>query len=143
MIGKHVPPSVGANTQFQPGQSGNPAGKPKGRRSLSTIIRDMLEEEMNWDLLPNDFKSEEFRQKYGGRSAWEALVYTAYARSMAGDVKAMQWLSRSGYGDRMTIENEQGFFSTNKLEIEIVESKATDEPDSSASDGTTEQSPDS
>jgi len=29
--------------QFQPGQSGNPKGKPKGARSMSTILRELLE----------------------------------------------------------------------------------------------------
>lgn len=31
---------------FEPGQSGNPAGRPKGARSLSTILKEMLEQDI-------------------------------------------------------------------------------------------------
>jgi len=33
-------------TPFKPGQSGNPEGRPKGSRNLSTILKAMLEEEV-------------------------------------------------------------------------------------------------
>lgn len=33
--------------QFPPGTSGNPAGRPKGSRNLATILRGMLEEEVD------------------------------------------------------------------------------------------------
>lgn len=38
------------NTKFKPGQSGNPNGRPKGARSLSTILREMLEEEIDVNI---------------------------------------------------------------------------------------------
>lgn len=34
------------DTKFKPGESGNPEGRPKGSRNLSTILREMLEEEI-------------------------------------------------------------------------------------------------
>lgn len=40
-----VPVTVGKATQFQPGQSGNPAGKPKGARHITTIIQDLANDE--------------------------------------------------------------------------------------------------
>ncbi len=37
---KRNPPE---ETKFKPGQSGNPAGRPKGVRHLSTVLKEMLE----------------------------------------------------------------------------------------------------
>jgi flagellar motor protein MotB len=34
-------------TQFKPGQSGNPAGKPKGSKNFSTILKERVERESN------------------------------------------------------------------------------------------------
>lgn len=39
MPGKYDPPK---EHQFQPGQSGNPAGKPKGSINMTTLLRELL-----------------------------------------------------------------------------------------------------
>jgi len=36
--------------QFKEGQSGNPSGRPKGVRNLSTILKEMLEEEIEVNI---------------------------------------------------------------------------------------------
>lgn len=40
-----VDPSVGRDTQFKPGESGNPAGKPKGSKHINTWIQELVEDE--------------------------------------------------------------------------------------------------
>jgi hypothetical protein len=42
-VGYKRPPR---HTRFQPGQSGNPSGKPKGLRSIANELRDILAEEV-------------------------------------------------------------------------------------------------
>ena len=95
MIGKDQKPSIGKKTQFKPGQSGNPDGKPKGTPSLGTTIRNILND-IEWDKTTLKNK-EQLKQLYGNNGA-KAVVYVAFTKAMAGDAKAMEWLAKNGYG---------------------------------------------
>ena len=97
-VGKGKPPK---EHQFKPGQSGNPAGKPKGTIQLSTIIQN-LAEDIDWDLT-NLKSKDELKEKYGKRG-FNALVYVAFSKAMSGDVKAMEWLAKHGYGEKLKLE---------------------------------------
>lgn len=94
---------AGQATQFPPGVSGNPAGKPKGTRSLSTIIRDLLEgeQDFNWALLPDN--SNDLKKKYESVVPFEAIVFVASGQAMRGDQAAREWLRKAGYGDKLDI----------------------------------------
>lgn len=89
---------------FKPGydERRNLQGRPEGRRSLSVIIKDILENEIDWDLVPIK-NAQELAQKYKNKKAWEALVYAAYAQAISGNTKAAVWLSKSGYGDKLDL----------------------------------------
>jgi hypothetical protein len=44
-------------TPFKPGQSGNPQGRPPGSKNLSTILKELLEEEVDIDGEKLPFKT--------------------------------------------------------------------------------------
>ena len=89
----------GKKTQFQPGQSGNPAGRPVGTKNLATIIQELESEEFDWSKVP--IKQKEAAQAIG--SPWRAIVYTAIAKAYSGDMRAAEWLRKSGYGDKLDV----------------------------------------
>lgn len=93
-------PSVGKKTQFKKGQSGNPAGKPKGAISLSTRIRNMMDDEDFTTYLsdPRDGWKE-----FKGAPA-EAIVKTAMIKAIQGDEKSREWLAKYGYGTKIEVE---------------------------------------
>lgn len=62
--------------QFKPGQSGNPAGKPKGTKHLSTILKAMLNEEVEIDGKMIKFD--------------QALIKRLLKKATEGDIKAIQ-----------------------------------------------------
>lgn len=87
--------------KWKPGQSGNPAGKPPGSKHLSTIIQE-LAENIDWDLT-NLKDKDKLKAKYG-KQGFKALVYVAHSKAMAGDVQAMNWLAKNGYGEKIKLE---------------------------------------
>lgn len=90
---------------FPPGVSGNPKGRPKGARSLSTIIRNLTENPPDWKLLPLKGK-DEMAQRYKNKSAWEAIIFVAIGQAMAGDQQARDFLAKRGYGDKLDITSD-------------------------------------
>jgi hypothetical protein len=82
-------------TQFKPGQSGNPSGKPKGTVHLSTMIQDMLNDE---DLTPAAVN-----MKQSGKTPMIAIVTVAIGKAIDGDIKWAGWLAKHGYGTKVEI----------------------------------------
>lgn len=91
---------IGKETQFKQGQSGNPNGKPKGTKNLATIIEELEHEDFgDWDKIP--IKERAKAIEIG--SPWRAIVYTAIAKAYSGDMRAAEWLRKSGYGDKLDV----------------------------------------
>lgn len=92
-------PHGGALTPFQPGQSGNPAGRPKGARHISTWIQEMMEDEDFNIYLQHPTKG---FVEYKGAPV-KAIVQTAIRKAAAGDDKARDWLAKYGYRQQLDI----------------------------------------
>lgn len=63
-------------TPFKPGESGNPAGRPKGTKNMSTILREMLELDIEVDGV-------KITQK-------DAIIKKLIQKSTAGELGAIQ-----------------------------------------------------
>jgi len=74
-VGYGKPPP---ETRFRPGVSGNPKGRPKGSKNLSTIIQQELEAEI---LITEGGRQSKVTKR-------EALVKTIIAKGLGGDIKA-------------------------------------------------------
>lgn len=75
----------------------------KGSRHLSNLIRD-LAENIDWDL--TTLKNKDELKKLYGKQGWKAVVYVAFTKSMAGDVKAMDWLAKNGFGTKIDLTTD-------------------------------------
>ena len=72
----------------------------KGSKHLSTLIRE-IGENIDWDT--TTLKNKEQMKALYGNNGWKAIVYVAMTKSMAGDAKAIAWLSKHDYGQNSNI----------------------------------------
>lgn len=89
-------PFPNPDTQFKPGQSGNPAGKPKGARHLSSVIQELMDDD-DFELKLKDGKT------LKGRPS-RKLTEVMYGMAVSGNVKAAEWLAKHGYGTKQVHE---------------------------------------
>jgi hypothetical protein len=75
-VGYGKPPTA---TQFQPGKSGNPSGRPKGARNLDTLMAEELE-------LPVKIREQGVEHTV---SKGHAMLKALFAKAMQGDVRAV------------------------------------------------------
>lgn len=102
------------------GEVRNPKGKPKGTLHLSTHIQNAL----------ND---PEFELKLKDGSIMrempiKAIIKTAIAKSVSGDTRAMEWLAKHGYGEKVNLELSG---SLNVALVEFIGDNEDEDPDTS------------
>lgn len=85
---------------WRPGQSGNPAGKPKGTKHLSTRIQELMNDE-NFEAKIYD--SRMGYDEYKGVPL-DAIIYVTINKAVNGDERAREWLAKYGWGQKYKIE---------------------------------------
>lgn len=89
---------AGEQTRWKPGQSGNPAGKPKGSKHISTWIQELLNDE--------DFTLDNFmgQGKAFKGAPIAAIMAVAVSNALQGDHKWAEWLAKYGYGQKYEVD---------------------------------------
>lgn len=88
-------------TKENAAEMGAKGGKAKaGSKHLKTLIQE-IGNNIEWDKTTLKNKAE--LNKLYGKNGWTALTYVAFTKAMAGDTKAMDWLSKNGYGSQLDI----------------------------------------
>jgi hypothetical protein len=72
--------------KFKPGVSGNPNGRPKGKKNVSTQLRDIVEQ--NADIIFDIF-GKEIPPKFKSRMTSEIIALQLVARALRGDRRAI------------------------------------------------------
>ena len=130
-------PNIGFATRFQPGQSGNPAGRAKGSKSLSQHIRAMLNDPKFVDKLSETVKGQLPDADFQDIPA-KAIITTALIEAMdpsrpaADRQKARDWLARYGYGTKIDITSDDERIAVAPLVISAIKPREDDDDDGSA-----------
>ena len=86
--------------QWKEGESGNPNGRPKGSFDRTTIIKRVLE--MDLDLLLDEDERPRWLKKQDKRTVYEAMNIRMALSAINGDTKAYNALNRA-LGDKLDI----------------------------------------
>lgn len=106
-------PFPNTDTQFKPGESGNPGGKAKGTVHLSTMIQNML----SADIDPNTIDPKE-----KGKKEMQAIIATGIKKAKDGDTKWADWLAKYGYGQKFELDqNISGELNVGTAQAELAE----------------------
>lgn len=76
---------------WQPGQSGNPSGRPKGSRNISSIVGSLLDDPSVYKRIPD------WDQPFSSNTPVEAIIITLIAKATKGDIRSAELLLRYGY----------------------------------------------
>lgn len=96
---------TGVNGNLIPASKGeirNPNGRPKGSKNLTTIVRELEDENFDWSKMPTQQK--DGVTKLG--APWKAITYVAMERALDGDIRAADWLRKAGYGDKVDVTTQ-------------------------------------
>ena len=102
------------------GEVRNPNGRPKGTKNLKTIMRELENENFDWSKMP--VKQKEAVEALG--SPWRAIVYVGVQQALKGDTKAMEWLRKAGYGDKLDVTSNGE--TIQPLRVEFINANDTD-----------------
>jgi len=92
-------------TPWQPGQSGNPAGRKPGSKNISTIVQELLDEDADSEaLMSNNL----VRLTNGVSTTYaKAVVFAAIAKALQGNMQAIIWLTEQQGRDSVVQERVQ------------------------------------
>jgi hypothetical protein len=131
-FGDDKDPNVGKDTQFKEGQSGNPAGRRKGK-SLSKTIQEMLDDPGFIDRLSEKIKDKtklpdpEFQS-----TPMKAMVATAIIESINSNehpktrADARRFLAQFGYGTKVDVTSKGERITDAPKIISIINARPTD-----------------
>jgi|ERR1051326_1134559 hypothetical protein len=101
---------------FQPGQSGNPAGRPEGTKNRATVLKELLE-------MVSDFTNPLTLQKQTATLETQVLV-ALVAKAKRGDVTAIREILDTVYGKVSDKQELSGSVDVNMLTMEEFKKRA-------------------
>lgn len=97
---------------------------PKKPKNLDKIIRDILnDDELVDQVIANQ---PEYWGKLPSKNGAYIIATVMMVKAMGGDIKAAEWIRKSGYGDKVILEDQGGFFGKSDFTIQVLPSKQID-----------------
>ncbi|MCA9340578.1 MAG: hypothetical protein KDA17_06705 [Candidatus Saccharibacteria bacterium] len=104
--------------------SGQPTRPRKRPANLDKIVREVLDDQELIDKVVQN------QPEYWGRLPVKNGAYiiatVMMVKAMGGDIKAAEWIRKSGYGDKVVLDDQGGFFGKTDFTIKVLPSTNDD-----------------
>lgn len=110
-------------------EAGTYVPKPKRPKNLDKIVREILNDEEIVDLVVSNQPEwwEKLKTKGIPKNPGYIISTVQTIKAMGGDAKAADWIRKTGWGDKVMLESEDGFFQKSEFTIQVVPPKHLEE----------------
>ena len=95
--------------------------KAKRPRHLDKIVREILDDDELIDKVVQN--QPEYWGRLPAKNGGYIISTVMMVKAMGGDIKAAEWIRKTGFGDKVQLETDNGFFSKSEFTIQVVPSK--------------------
>lgn len=97
----------------------------KRPRNLDKIVREILDDDSLVDKVIQN--QPEYWGKLPTKNGGHIIATVMMVKAMGGDIKAAEWIRKTGFGDKVLLESDNGFFQRDQFTIQVVPSKQLDD----------------
>lgn len=100
---------------------------PKKPKNLDKIIREILNDDSIVDqVIANQ---PEYWNRLPSKNGAYIIATVMMVKAMGGDIKAADWIRKTGYGDKVILDDQGGFFGKSDFTIQVIPAKTVDSID--------------
>lgn len=99
--------------------------KKKRPRNLDKIVRDILDDDTLVDKVIQN--QPEYWDRLPSKNGGYIISTVMMVKAMGGDIKAAEWIRKTGFGDKVLLESDNGFFQKTDFTIQVVPSKTIED----------------
>lgn len=98
--------------------------KTKRPRNLDKIVREILDDDALVDKVIQN--QPEYWERLPSKNGSYIIATVMMVKAMGGDIKAAEWIRKTGYGDKVHLDTDNGFFGKSEFTIQVVPAKQLD-----------------
>ena len=102
-----------------------PVSVAKRPRNLDKIVIEILNDDELIDKVVAN--QPEYWGRLPSKSGGYIIATVMMVKAMGGDIRAAEWIRKTGFGDKVLLESDNGFFQKSEFTIQVVPSKQLDD----------------
>lgn len=111
--------------KIEAGEPVGPSRVPKRPKHLDRIVRDILDDDTLVDKVIQN--QPEYWGKLPAKNGGYIIATVMMVKAMGGDIKAAEWIRKTGFGDKVLLETDNGFFAKSEFTIQVIPSQTLED----------------